>query len=85
MKKLITLKSEVSARIIRITLVATLGVATLSFNQTERKVYICESKNATAYHLDKECSGLQRCKSTITQVSEETAKKKGLHFCGLEK
>lgn len=51
---------------------------------TERTVYICESKNAVAYHLKRDCQGLQKCKSTTTTVSESAAKSKGLHLCGFE-
>ena len=67
-----------------IILVAALMAATLSFNKTERNVYICDSKNAVAYHLVRDCRGISNCKSTIVSVTENTAKGKNLHLCGWE-
>jgi len=72
-------------KLFTITLVAALVATTLSFTQTERKVYVCNTKNAVAYHFKKDCKGLQKCKGTISEVSEQTAKGKGLHICGWEK
>lgn len=59
-------------------------VLLFSMNTAERTVYICTSKNATAYHLDKNCEGLQKCKADITSVTETAARQKGLHLCGFE-
>lgn len=70
--------------LITVTLAAALGAAAISLKQSDRKVYICNTKNAVAYHLKKECQGLQKCKGTISEVSVETAKGKGLHLCGFE-
>lgn len=51
---------------------------------TERTVYICDSKNAVAYHLVRDCRGIANCKSSIVSVTESTAKGKDLHLCGWE-
>ena len=71
-------------KIYTLILLATIVVTTLSLTQTERKVFICNTKNAVAYHYIKNCHGLQKCKGTISEVSVETAKGKGLHLCGFE-
>jgi hypothetical protein len=36
---------------------------------TDTNVYICDSPNATVYHQNKACSGLQRCKHEIKLVT----------------
>ena len=59
-------------------------IALLGLTPTERTVYICESKNAVAYHLTKDCSYLLKCKENITDLTETAAKRKGLHLCGWE-
>ncbi len=42
----------------------------------ENTVYICTGQYATAYHRNKNCSGLGNCKGEIKQVSLEYAKQK---------
>ena len=68
---LLGLKPEASGRILQVT-------------PAERNVYICDSKNAVAYHLVRDCRGIANCKSTIVSVTESTAKGKDLHLCGWE-
>ena len=44
-------------------------------------VYICNSSGAYAYHTHY-CQGLNRCKSSVSQVNISTAKSKGYRECG---
>jgi len=37
------------------------------------KVWICTSSGAYAYHNNRGCSGLNNCRATIIQVSEQEA------------
>ena len=58
----------------------------LSFT-TDRQytVYICYSKNAKAYHLDKNCFALKNCNHQIYAVSRsEAINKYGRKLCGHE-
>ncbi len=45
-------------------------------DNVESSVYICTGQYATAYHRNKNCSGLGNCKGEIKQVSLEYAKQK---------
>lgn len=45
-------------------------------DNVENMVYICTGQYATAYHRNKNCSGLGNCKGKIKQVSLEYAKQK---------
>lgn len=58
----------------------------LSFTtDTQYTVYICNSKNATAYHLDKNCFALRRCTYEVYAVSRTDAiNKYGRKLCGHE-
>lgn len=47
-------------------------------------VYICNSSNATKYHLTKDCKGLENCKAEIKKVKLKVAKKEGKKLCGWE-
>jgi hypothetical protein len=61
---------------------------TLSLGMTVKStgsVYICDSPNATRFHLKKECNGLDKCTHEIKSVTAETAKSRGLTLCGWEK
>ena len=71
--------------LITFALAIALGGAGLSLAKAGRKVYICNTKNAVAYHFNRECQGLQKCKGTVSEVTEAAAQEKGLHSCGFEK
>ena len=43
----------------------------------ESKVWICTGKSAYAYHCDRNCSGLNKCRSEIKKVTLAQAKKLG--------
>jgi hypothetical protein len=68
----------------RILIALAIAPALLGLTPAERTVYICDSKNAVAYHLVRDCRGIANCKSTIVSVTESTAKGKDLHLCGWE-
>jgi hypothetical protein len=55
-------------------------------NHTEQsKVYICNSQDATKYHLTTSCQGLNACKHEIIKVTKEEAYDKGKKtLCGWE-
>lgn len=55
-----------------------------SFTFVQADVYICNGKYSKKYHLVKDCRGLSNCKSSITKVTLNTAKKKGRTLCGWE-
>jgi len=55
-----------------------------TLNTAQKTVYICNSKTSTAYHLKKDCRGLNACTHGITSVSEGDAKSMGLKLCGWE-
>ena len=48
----------------------------------ETNVFICDSKNSKKYHYKKNCRGLNKCKSSIKELSLTTAKKRGRNLCG---
>jgi hypothetical protein len=48
-------------------------------------VYICDSSNATRYHLNPKCRGLSNCSHKILTVTEEKAKAMHLTLCKWEK
>ena len=50
----------------------------------EPKVFICDSENSVAYHLKKECRGLNACNEEIIEVTLEKAVGKELRLCGWE-
>ncbi|HWJ25513.1 MAG TPA: hypothetical protein VNS32_03165 [Flavisolibacter sp.] len=37
------------------------------------KVYVCDSRTSEAYHINKNCRGLNRCTHTIIEVTEKQA------------
>jgi hypothetical protein len=47
------------------------------------KVYICDSKGAYAYHINKDCMGLRRCMAEIRTISKEEAIKMRRKPCGI--
>lgn len=61
-----------------------LFISFTSFNTTETEVYICVSKGAKKYHLDKDCKGLSNCKHEIKKMTKNDAVNKGLTLCGWE-
>lgn len=61
-----------------------LFISFTSFNTTDTEVYICVSKGAKKYHLDKDCRGLSGCKHEIKKVTKNDATNKGLILCGWE-
>lgn len=44
-------------------------------------VYVCNSKQAKAYHSNYDCRGLNRCKYDPDCVSLSEAKRRGLRAC----
>lgn len=56
----------------------------LSFKGIENKVYICNSENATKYHLSETCRGLNACKHKIIAISKSKAIADGLTLCKWE-
>ena len=46
------------------------------------KVYICTGSFAKAYHIYRNCEGLNNCGAVIKQVKLEDAVKRGRHLCG---
>ncbi|MFP9100588.1 hypothetical protein ACLI09_16180 [Flavobacterium sp. RHBU_24] len=57
---------------------------TLTSYTANDEVYICDSKGAKRYHLDKACTGLSQCKAEIKKVTLEDAKSSGKTLCGYE-
>ncbi|MBI9036194.1 MAG: hypothetical protein JEZ03_17175 [Bacteroidales bacterium] len=49
--------------------------------QTEQTVFICDSEASYAYHKNKNCRGLKRCKADVKEIKLSTAKKKGRKPC----
>lgn len=61
--------------------------AILSFgfqSDSSSSVYICVSKTASKYHLDRDCHGLKNCKHEIKSVSKSEALELGYSLCGNE-
>jgi hypothetical protein len=56
-----------------------------AFQTKEKEVFICTSKSSKKYHLKKDCTGLQRCKSKIKKINKKKAEKVGRTICKLEK
>ena len=58
----------------------------------DTNVYICVSKNAKVYHIDKDCHGLARCthevrKVTLSEIAERSRSgqdKQKHRLCGYE-
>jgi len=48
-------------------------------------VYVCDSKKAYAYHVDRDCKGLKRCTHEIITISKSDAvnkyKRKPCGYC----
>jgi hypothetical protein len=56
-----------------------------AFRSPNVTVYLCDSETAYAYHLSKNCRGLNNCKHEIIAVSKETAiGTYGRKICGFE-
>jgi hypothetical protein len=66
-------------------LLSILLIFLLTSTQTkEVEVFICTSKSSKKYHLKKECSGLQKCKSKIKKITKKKAENVGRTKCKLE-
>lgn len=48
------------------------------------EVYVCNGKSSKRYHYKKSCRGLSNCRSSISKVSLEEAKRRGRTLCGWE-
>ncbi|WP_339611504.1 hypothetical protein [uncultured Planktosalinus sp.] len=48
------------------------------------EVYVCNGKSSKRYHYKKNCRGLSNCRSSISKVSLEEAKRRGRTLCGWE-
>lgn len=44
-------------------------------------VYVCTGPSAECYHLDPECSGLQRCSSITESMTLNDAESEGYRHC----
>lgn len=50
-----------------------------------KKVFVCDSENATKYHLKSNCKGLEKCDHDVLKLTKEEAIKKGkTELCGYE-
>lgn len=54
-------------------------------NCTTTTVYICDSPNATKYHLKSTCRGLSNCSRRIITTTLEKAQKSNLTLCKWER
>lgn len=50
----------------------------LSFKNSEKNVFICDSGGAKRYHYTETCRGLQACKHTLIKSTESKALASGL-------
>ena len=48
------------------------------------EVYVCNGKSSKRYHYKKNCRGLSNCRSSISKLSIEEAKRRGRTLCGWE-
>lgn len=46
--------------------------------------YVCNGRSSKRYHFKKNCRGLSSCRSSISEVTIEEAKKRGRTLCGWE-
>lgn len=59
-----------------------MSVLCLSFDKVETKVYICNNKNTSVYHVSKSCKALKKCTHEIISVSpKEAVDKYGKRAC----
>lgn len=58
-------------------------LSVLTFSN-DSKVFICDSENSVAYHLTKDCRGLNACQEEIVEVTQENALERELKLCGWE-
>jgi hypothetical protein len=68
-------------------LLTSLIIATLSnsFIKSDTTVYICDSENSKAYHMNKDCFALRNCKHEIRAVSKyDAVNTYGRKLCGHE-
>lgn len=47
----------------------------------EGMVYVCTGKYSRAYHYDRHCKGLEKCKKQVIVISEQEAEANGRHLC----
>lgn len=57
----------------------------LSFFGKKKDVYVCDSEYATAYHFDPICVGLTNCTHDVIEIPVDSAIKRDLHRCYMEK
>lgn len=50
-----------------------LSALCLAFAPVTEKVYVCDSKASVAYHSDRDCRGLNKCKHEIIFVAKQDA------------
>lgn len=53
-------------------------------SENNSTVYICVSKTASKYHLNRNCGALKNCKHEIKSVSKSEAIELGYSLCGHE-
>lgn len=70
---MIKLKRDLMKYKISIFLLSTFPLLYSSCASEKNTVYICTSKQAYAYHTDRECYNLNLCKSNIKGISKEKA------------
>ncbi len=64
--------------------VGVLCVSLFYFTSGNADVYICNSSGASRYHYQKNCRGLNACKSEIKQITLKEAQKRKRTLCGWE-
>ncbi len=83
----------INIKIVKISLVLIFGAmvdgplrsqSLFAWSEGQNTVYVCMSKGATRYHLNKECHGLKRCKHKIESTTVKKAVGKGLTLCKFE-
>lgn len=66
-------------------LIILFAILSLGFqSESSITVYICVSKTASKYHLDRGCGALKNCKHEIKSVSKSEAIELGYSLCGHE-
>ena len=68
----------------KIVLILGLTIALFSFDVINSTVYICNGPKSAVYHKSSDCTGLNRCSTNITSVSEEKAIQMGRRQCKIE-
>jgi hypothetical protein len=66
-----------------ITLLLGIQLLTTSFI-LENNVYICQGPRSKVYHKAQNCKGLNKCSTTVKEVSISEAKNMGRRACRIE-